>query len=193
MDNLAYDFLNPPYKEEMIDGKMFYMGPTPSTRHNTAALNIAATLSNVLKGGPCRVFPDRTTIYLDEKNHVIPDVMVVCNPDIIKGKGIYGPPDLVVEVLSPSSARHDRRTKLDAYSKFGIREYWIVDTANLLVEVYLPEDGKLSIAEVYHLYDDDDLCDMKPEELAEIKHEIPVTVLPGISLKLTDIFMNIPS
>jgi Uma2 family endonuclease len=191
MDNLAYDFLNPPYKEEMIDGKMFYMGPTPSVNHNRSLNAIARKLGDALEGGTCEVFSDSTSLYLDDKNYVQPDVMVVCNPEFIKIKGIYGAPDLVVEVLSPSTAMYDKRVKLELYGRFGIREYWLVDTANLMVEVYLPEDGKLMLADIYHLHRDYELDGMSEEELAEIKHEVPVTVLPGISLKLSDIFMYI--
>jgi Uma2 family endonuclease len=83
-------------------------------------------------------------IVLDDFNDVQPDLTVVlaANQHIIKQEGIYGVPDLVVEIISPSSIRTDRKTKFRLYEDMGIAEYWLVDTKNRSIEVYqLTETG----------------------------------------------------
>ncbi|MBS3900171.1 MAG: Uma2 family endonuclease [Dethiobacter sp.] len=69
--------------------------------------------------------------------------------EIITGKGIEGSPDLVVEVLSPHSAKRDRQQKLHAYAKYNIPEYWIVDINNELLEQYLLDGDQYYLSEVY--------------------------------------------
>lgn len=63
--------------------------------------------------------------------------MVVCNKDIIKKDGVHGVPDLIVEVISPSTAKKDKGYKKDLYETCGVKEYWLVDTDNRSIEVYL--------------------------------------------------------
>jgi len=68
---------------------------------------------------------------------------------IITKRGIEGPPDLVVEVLSPFSAKRDRRQKLHVYAKYLIPEYWIVDINNELLEQYVLDNQRYELLEVY--------------------------------------------
>jgi Uma2 family endonuclease len=58
---------------------------------------------------------------------------VVCDKNKIEDKGIFGAPDFIVEILSPSSAEMDTKRKMELYEKAGVREYWIVDTSNLIL------------------------------------------------------------
>ena len=83
------------------------------------------------------LLPMVSDVHLSENDCVIPDVMIVCNSDIIKDNAIYGAPDLIVEVLSPGTEKRDRGYKKDLYERCGVREYWIVDPVSLTVEVYL--------------------------------------------------------
>ena len=70
-----------------------------------------------------------------------PDVSVVCDPSKLDDIGCKGAPDLVMEILSPSTTRHDKFIKFNLYQRAGVREYWIVDPADKTVQVFVLEDG----------------------------------------------------
>lgn len=107
-------------KTELIDGKIIMMSPRPRISHNRACTAISREFSSYLKGKSCEAFSDGVDVFLDEKNRFVPDVMIVCNHNIIQDDGIHGAPDLVVEVLSTTTARFDRGRKKDAYEKAEI-------------------------------------------------------------------------
>ena len=143
MNNLAYK--DEP-RTETIHGKTVMMSPSPTIGHNTISGNIYGIFWRFLKGKRCRVFMDGADVHLDDENTFIPDVMIVCDRDKIRHDGIYGAPDLVVEVLSPSTATRDKGTKKDVYERAGVKEYWIVDPDKRKVIVYLfGEDEDVSI------------------------------------------------
>ena len=71
-----------------------------------------------------------------------PDVTVVCDPDKLDNIGCKGAPDLVMEILSPSTTRHDCFTKFNLYQRAGVREYWIIDPDDKTVQVFVLEDGR---------------------------------------------------
>ncbi len=77
---------------------------------------------------------------------VQPDISVVCDPGKTDGHGCKGAPDMVVEVTSPSTSRYDKLTKFNLYLQAGVREYWIVDSADRVVSVYLLKDGQYHAA-----------------------------------------------
>ena len=135
--NLAY---REEFREELIGGKAVAMSPRPMYNHNHIAFNIAVLFSNYLRGKPCTVVPDGTDLYLTEEDRFVPDVMVVCDRDKIRRDGVHGAPDLVVEVLSPSTMRNDRMRKKEVYQACGVREYWLVDPENRTIEQYLLQD-----------------------------------------------------
>ena len=86
----------------------------------------------------------------DVDTMVEPDLSVVCDRNKIDKHGCKGAPDLVVEILSPSSLRHDRFIKLGLYQRAGVREYWIVDPEYKSVQVFTQDGGgSLRIAEEY--------------------------------------------
>lgn len=68
-------------------------------------------------------------VYLDDENIFQPDIIVVLNDhlNLIKRKGLYGPPDLVIEILSSSTAKYDQEKKKSVYERYGVQEYWIVE------------------------------------------------------------------
>lgn len=103
------------YKEELryeiINGKTVMMSPSPATNHNKVITNITYLFKSYLRGKRCINFSDSVDVHFDEKNIVIPDAMIVCRKDIIKGDGIYGAPDLIVEVLSPALQIETKRQK----------------------------------------------------------------------------------
>lgn len=71
---------------------------------------------------------------------VEPDISVVCDPSRLDGIGCKGAPDLVMEVLSPSSLRHDRLVKFNLYQRTGVREYWIVGPASKSMHIFVLEN-----------------------------------------------------
>ena len=83
------------------------------------------------------------------ENHVKSgaDITVVCDPSKLDDVGCKGAPDLVMEILSPSTQRHDKLTKFNLYQRAGIREYWIVDPASKSVQVFVLEDGHYAAAD----------------------------------------------
>lgn len=198
MSNLAYtneDFDK--IKKELIDGKIVMMSPRPRINHNRVCTAISREFSLYLKGKTCEAFSDGVDVFLDEKNRFIPDVMIVCNPDIVDDEGVHGAPDLVVEILSPTTARFDRGKKKDAYEKAGVREYWIVDTFSRSIEVYLLNENKrFELENVYYHYSDEEKNKIKslPEDSAErieIYDEIKVSLYDDFMIKLDDIFARV--
>jgi Uma2 family endonuclease len=118
---------------EIIDGEVFMMSPAPSFNHQTISLNIAAAFTNKLKGKKCKPGIAPLDVFLDyggEINNcqviVQPDVVVVCDKNKMDKRGILGSPDLVIEVVSPFSVKHDTRIKSELYERFNVPEYWLV-------------------------------------------------------------------
>jgi Uma2 family endonuclease len=98
-------------------------------------------LKNYLKGKKCKVFAE-LDVYFSETDRFVPDVMIVCDRDKIKPDGVHGAPDLIVEILSPGTAKRDRTVKMDKYSHYGVREYWIVYPDSKTVSVHVLKDGE---------------------------------------------------
>lgn len=195
MDNLAYvNDRNIKIKTELIDGKIFMMSPRPRVEHATVCTNIASEFRSYLKGKTCRAFCDGVDVFLDESNRFIPDTMIVCNPDIIKHDGIYGAPDLVVEVLSKTTAKNDRSKKKYTYAKYGVKEYWIVDVWSKSVEVYYNQDNWFVLDNIYYYLTDEEIAEnnnMSDNDIDKIKEytdSIKVSICDNLIVKLKDIF-----
>jgi len=144
---LSYsDYLNLTDEErlEIIDGVPYNMTPAPSTKHQQVSMNLSYLLMNFFKEKKCEVFAAPFDVRLfaegkadDEVFHVIqPDLSVICDKRKLDEKGCAGSPDLIIEILSPSSAKMDKLTKRNLYEEALVKEYWIVDPQNELVELY---------------------------------------------------------
>lgn len=195
MDNLAYiNDRNIKIKTELIDGKIFMMSPRPRVEHATVCTNIASEFRSYLKGKTCRAFCDDVDVFLDENNRFIPDTMIVCNPDIIKHDGIHGAPDLVVEVLSKTTAKNDRSKKKYTYAKYGVKEYWIIDVWSKSVEVYYNQDNWFVLDNIYYYLTDEEIAEnnnMSDNDIDKIKEytdSIKVSICDNLIVKLKDIF-----
>ena len=186
--NLAY---REEFREELIGGKAVAMSPRPMYNHNHIAFNIAVLFSNYLRGKPCTAIPDGTDLYLTEEDRFVPDVMVVCDRDKIRRDGVHGAPDLVVEVLSPSTMRNDRMRKKKVYQACGVREYWLVDPENRTIEQYLLQDGKLELNMVYASCRDDELERMSEQEKAELETHFQCSLYSDFDIALEDIFSGL--
>lgn len=143
----AYWSLPEGCRAELIDG-VLYDGTPPSAEHQALVVEISGELRNHLRaqGGRCRVFvaPFAVNLTADERTWVEPDVLVVCDPSKISKRGCEGAPDLVVEVVSPSSVGMDYFTKAVCYCDAGVREYWIVDPLQQRTATYyFGQDGPL--------------------------------------------------
>ena len=134
---------------EIIDGEAVMMSPSPAYRHQRVLAQLVRRLGDFFDGRPCEVLPAPMDVKLSDTDVVEPDILVVCDPGIIEPTHIAGPPTLVVEILSPSSAVHDRLRKLHLYARFGIAEYWIVTPFPSLVEVLVLREEAYGIADVY--------------------------------------------
>ena len=183
------------YKEapwmELIDGKVVMMSPCPRTMHADVVSNINHIFQTYLWDKPCKAYPDGVDVYLDEKNHFIPDAMIVCNKDIIHMDAIYGAPDLVVEVLSPTTAKYDRGKKMQAYARAGVKEYWIISPLARSVEVYYLKDGVLVFDSTYDDVPDWELERMEPKDRAEVREEIHVSLYDDFIVHVRDVFHKI--
>ena len=142
---------------EIINGEAVMMAP-PTRIHQEILMELSRQLANFLEGKKCKVYPAPFAVRLFEKDGdtpedvdtmVEPDISVVCDHDKLDKHGCKGAPDLVVEVLSPSTQRHDRLVKLDLYQRAGVREYWIVDPDSSTVQVFMLKNGYLHPHEVY--------------------------------------------
>ena len=124
--NLAYQ---EEFWEELINGRAVAMSPA-ATNHNRVASMIFHIFQGYLDGKSCEPFADNETVYLTKTDHFVPDCMVVCDKDKIKSDGVHGAPDLVVEVLSPSTARRDRGHKKMSMRPAAFRNIgsWILST-----------------------------------------------------------------
>jgi len=136
---------------ELINGEII-VSPTPKLTHQMISGNLFTLLKKIIETG--RVIAAPMDVYLDSLNAVQPDVFWVSGPNSLCKRGendyLYGAPDLVCEILSPSTARYDKREKFALYEKYGVREYWLIDQANQWVEVYTRQEEKLILVEVYH-------------------------------------------
>jgi Uma2 family endonuclease len=135
---------------ELLDGKAYNKTPAPTTRHQRIVGNIYHILRNVLGGGRCLPGIAPTDVVLSDYDVVQPDVFVFCDPLKITEKNIQGAPDLIVEVISPATARKDRWEKKDLYERFGVLEYILVDPDGEYAERYfLEEGGRFDRGEVF--------------------------------------------
>lgn len=127
---------------ELIDG-YFYDMASSTFGHQSIGGEIHRQIANFIveNGGNCRPFiaPVDVQLDCDEKTMVQPDVGIVCDSSKIQRFGVYGAPDFLVEVISPSTKKKDYTLKLSKYIEAGVREYWIVDYMQEKVLVYFFE------------------------------------------------------
>ena len=186
--NLAYQ---DEIRDELIDGKLVAMSPRPVVNHNRIAFRIAHLFENYLEGRKCIALADGVDVHLTEKDIFVPDMMVVCEREKIKYDGVYGAPDLVVEVLSPSTAKREKGYKKDVYEKCGVREYWLVEPVGKSIEVYLLKDGDYVLNEVYTVYPEAHLESMSEEDRAAIPTKFKCSLYDDFEITLTDVFSGL--
>lgn len=127
------------WRYEVIEGEL-HMAPAPRPKHQEATINLATAMSQFARSKRLgKVYTAPIDVLLHGlASPVQPDVLFVASDrlDIVKEEFIEGPPDLAIEVLSPSNWLDDRRTKFRLYARAGVREYWIVDLERRTIEVF---------------------------------------------------------
>ena len=163
-----------PIRYELIDG-IAYMMAAPTLEHQSILMDLSRQFAIFLKGKSCKVFAAPCDVCLnslgDEDDTVVqPDLFVVCDESKLDKKRCNGAPDMVIEILSPSTSKRDLFIKLKKYQNAGVREYWIVDPDTQAVNVHILENGRYVI---------------NPYECDET---IAVTVLDGCDITLSEVF-----
>jgi Uma2 family endonuclease len=135
---------------ELIEGQAYAMSPAPSNFHQLIVGELFRHIANYFHGKSCRPFVapfdvrlPRAGVSDHEVDTVVqPDISLVCDPEKLKDNhGCLGAPDWVVEVLSPSTAIHDQRTKRALYEQHGVAEYWLVHPGDRSVTIYRLENN----------------------------------------------------
>ena len=164
---------------ELIDGEAIMLA-SPATIHQLISAELMRQLGNYLEGKKCRVLSAPFDVRLFEKEGdrfdniqtvVQPDISIICDQNKLDEHGCKGAPDMTLEILSPSNARHDLLVKLNLYQRAGVREYWVVSPEQKTVQVFLLDGGSLKLFEVYG-----------PSNVAK------VNVLDGCFIELSKVF-----
>ena len=158
---------------ELHDGELILVG-SPNTAHQMASMKIGYRMFSFVEENDLGwVFDAPYDVLFTDTDVVQPDLLFVSKEreDIITSANIQGVPDMIVEILSPSSSRRDWRDKRELYASHGVKEYWIVDPANRIVWVMLLQDGALVEQGAYGEGD-----------------SVTSTTLEGFSVSLDEIF-----
>jgi len=165
---------------ELIDGIAYEMTPAPSRTHSLISGKLFRMLGNFLEGKACEVhhapfdvrLPRRNKPDEEIRNVVQPDILVVCDEGKLDDRGCRGAPDLIIEILSPSTASRDCIVKKNLYEKHGVKEFWLVDPANRIVTIYTRQsDGLFGKPTIY-----------ADEDVVEI------ALFPGLKVDLGKVF-----
>lgn len=155
---------------EVIGGHPYAM-TAPRVSHQRVCGQLFVQLHQHFSGKTCEPFLSPIDVKLSEHDIVQPDLIVVCDSSKIKDTHIEGPPSLIVEVLSPSTQRHDRIRKLRLYAASGVQEYWLLQPYPAIAEVLSLKDGEYRIVGTF----------TEAERLDSPN-------FPGLSVNLSDVF-----
>ncbi|MBW8050395.1 MAG: Uma2 family endonuclease [Cytophagales bacterium] len=139
-----YQLLDEGAPYQLINGELI-MTPSPTTPHQERSVDIIYQIRHFLKANPIgKVFSAPTDVYFDEHNALQPDIIYISREriDIIKKAGIYGAPDMIIEIQSPSTGYYDTNSKKKIYERYGVKEYWLIDPADNEVIGYELVKGK---------------------------------------------------
>ncbi len=141
-------------RAELIDGELIFL-EAPSSIHQELIGELFFEIKLYIRthNGPCKILPSPLDVQLDCDNRTMlqPDISVICHRDRIVKMGVYGAPDLCIEIVSPSSRKRDYEKKRMKYQNAGVREYWIIDPKTESVLCYFFKESNES-----HSYTFDD-------------------------------------
>ena len=159
---------------ELIDGMPYTMSPAPSWIHQRISGRLHFQFAGFLKGKSCEIFAAPFDVRLNAETGddtvVQPDLVIICDRAKLSGTGFTGAPDMVIEIISPSSESHDRVLKFNRYLRAGVREYWIVSPDSKTVSIHILKNGEY----VSSAFGETDIA--------------PVGVLAGCEISLHDVF-----
>jgi Uma2 family endonuclease len=138
---------------EIVEGESYAISPAPTMRHQHIVAALMFALMTHFAGKSCRPIVSPVDVKLDDLNVVQPDLIVVCRKEQMKRTHVEGAPTLASEVLSPSSALHDRAVKLPLYARHGVAEVWLVTPYPHCVEVFLLDGPGYRLAGVWRRQD----------------------------------------
>ncbi len=168
---------------ELIKGKLFRMSPAPKRSHQEIAGDIFVSIHAFLRGQTCKIyqapfdvrFPNESSSSDSQTFTVVqPDICVVCDHTKLDDAGCKGAPDLIVEILSPSTASKDLNEKYQLYEEHGVKEYWVVYPGEAVLEIYELKGGKYV---------------SKGKFVKEDK--VTSKVLPGFTMYLAEVFEGV--
>jgi len=128
---------------EILDGDLA-VTPSPATRHQRVSGNLGSLLhAHVREHGLGWIYWVPTDVILDVHTVVVPDILFVstARAAIVQPHAVVGPPDLLVEILSPSTAHRDKGVKAKLYARFGVEHFWLVDPAECVLETFHAAPG----------------------------------------------------
>jgi Uma2 family endonuclease len=159
---------------QLVEGDLIQMSPAPNLFHQFIVGNIHLMLATFVAGkGLGKVVVSPCDVYLSEHDVFQPDVLFVstANLDILKEDGVHGGPDLVIEVLSPSTAQLDKKPKRKVYARAGVKECWLVDPLLLQIQRYVFAQDPA-----------------KPVQLVEEDETFSTPLFPGLAISAAEIF-----
>ncbi len=168
---------------ELIDGEVWDMSPAPARIHQEVAGDLFALLHSFFFNKECKVyiapfdvrFPDSDDVEDEDIDTVVqPDISVICDPARLDDRGCIGAPDLIVEILSPSTASKDLKVKRALYEQHGVREYWLIHPTDQFVMAYhLGENSLYDKSLIFNR------CDV-----------LKSAIFDKLEIELTDIFQD---
>jgi Uma2 family endonuclease len=139
---------------EVIAGEL-YVTPAPRPRHQEVVVRLIVRLAQFVEQHRLgKIYPGPIDVLFAEGDYLEPDLIFVRRDrlSLVSERGIEGPPDLVVEILSHSTAKRDRTIKRDRYAFFGVPEYWVLDSEARRLEVYHPGSRPAEIVEAAYTW-----------------------------------------
>ena len=162
------------YGDELVDGTAYVREPPSPTRaHQEIVGEVYRQAATALKGKSCRAYTAPFDVRLpksteadDQVDTVVqPDIFIVCDLQKLDARGMRGAPDWIAEVLSPWTARHDRKVKLPVYERAGVREVWLIDPIERTLMIHRLEAGRYRRATLH-----------------ELKGKTPIAAVPGVTI-----------
>jgi Uma2 family endonuclease len=150
-------------RPELIYGRVYNMSPTsPVWKHQKTLQFIGIVFEKYFRGRNCEYMQGPLDVHLGD-NYVIPDMIVLCDRSKIYEDGrCHGAPDLIAEVLSKSTAYVDKTVKVDLYRRFGVKEYWIINTLkDGMAQTDVFNFNHSSEEDRYHLYVGEEIAESK--------------------------------
>jgi len=174
-------------KREMINGRIYKMPPIYDPEHGRAIHGLYRIFSNYCFEKGYEIFSNDTYAILSEDNKPAPDFMIICDTTKITAKGIFGAPDLIVEVLSAGTRKYDRTTKKEIYEKYGVKEYWLIDPRSRTIDVFHLINGKYVMDNTYEFYAKDELIENLERDFEPVT-EFKTSLFDDLTISINDIF-----